>query len=192
MFSRKVMGFAVFRKVPASKDIQAFLERAFAAVVRKPKDLVTDRGRRFDCDDFKETWCERHGTTVRFGAVGRYGSIAVVERFNRTLKYEGLFLIPVPFSLDRMREESALIVEHYNHYRPHQGLNGRTPDEVYFDRKPANEKPHREPRSRLPRESPCAAPWAPVKGRRGVRLELVIAHLEGRRHLPIFRLKKAA
>ena len=35
--------------------------------------------------------------------ISKYGSIAVVERFNRTLKCKGPFLIPIPFSLDRMR-----------------------------------------------------------------------------------------
>jgi len=126
------------------------------------------------------------------GAVGKYGSIAVVERFNRTLKHEGLFLITIPFSLDRMREELRLIVEHYNRFRPHQGLMCRTPDEVYFNRSPAVEKPRWEPRARWPRTSGCAAPYVPVKGECGTRLELVVSHLEGRKHLPIFRLKDAA
>ncbi len=138
MFSRKVMGFAVFKRPPTSRQVQGFLERAFDAVGVKPKYLVTDRGKQFDCPDFAETWCERHGIKPRFGAVGKHGSIAVVERFNRTLKHEGLFLISIPFSLDRTREEVRLIVEHYNRFRPHQGLTGRTPDEAYFNRAPGH------------------------------------------------------
>ena len=122
----------------------------------------------------------------------KYGSIVVVERFNRTLKYEGLFLITIPFSLDRMRQEVRLIVEHYNRHRPSTGLTGRTPDEVYFDREPAIEKHRWEPRAKWPRTSGCAMPYVPVKGECGARLELEVRYLEGRSHLPIFRLKEAA
>ena len=43
-----------------------------------------------------------------------------------------------------------------------------------------------------PRKSRCASPVAPVKGRRGSRLKLVVGHIDGRRHLPIAELKRAA
>ena len=153
---------------------------------------MTDQGKQFTASEFKDTWCARHGIKPRVGAVGKYGSIAVVERFNRTLKYEGLFLTTISFGLDAMRRETHLIVEHYNRFRPHQGLNGRTPDEVYFDRELANEKPRWEPRSKWPRESGCAAPYVPVRGECGARLELEVSYLEGRKHLPIFGLRKVA
>ncbi len=55
----------------------------------KPKYFVTDRGKQFDCHAFRK-WCKRRKVKPRYGAVGKYGSIAVIERFNRTLKYEGL------------------------------------------------------------------------------------------------------
>jgi transposase InsO family protein len=191
MFSRKAMGFAVFKRPPTSRQMQTFLDRAFDAARIKPKYLVTDRGTQFDCEPFGK-WCRRRKIKPRYGAVGRYGSIAVIERFNRTLKYEGLFLITIPFRLARMREEVRLIVEHYNRYRPHQGLTGRTPDEVYFNREPAVEKSRWEPRARWPRTSGCAAPFVPVKGECGTRLELEIRYLEGRKHLSVFRLREVA
>ncbi len=192
MFSRKVMGFAVFKSSPTSRDTQEFLERASEAVGHSPKYLVTDQGGQFTADEFKKTWCRRQHIKPRFGAVGRYGSIAVIERFNRTLKYEGLFLITIPFRLTRMREETRLIVEHYNRFRPHQGLTGRTPDEIYFNREPAIEKPRWEPRAKWPRTSGCAAPYVPVKDECGVTLRLEVSYLEGRKHLPVFKLRKAA
>jgi transposase InsO family protein len=192
MFSRKVMGFAVFKSRPGSQDAQEFLDRVIDAVGHAPKYLVTDQDTAFTARAFKETWCERYDITPRFGAVGRYGSIAVVERFNRTLKHEGLALITIPFGLDDMRTETRLIVEHYNRYRPSQALNGRTPDEVCFDSEPANEKPRWEPRAKWPPMSGCAAPYAPVRGDCGVRLELDVALLEVRKHLPIFDLRRVA
>ena len=191
MFSRKAMGFAVYKRPPTSRQIQEFLDRAFEVTGVKPKYAVTDKGKQFDCHVFRK-WCKRRKVKPRYGAVGKYGSIAVIERFNRTLKHEGLFLITIPFSLDRMREEVRLIVEHYNRFRPHQGLTGRTPDEVYFDREPAIEKPRWEPRAKWPRTSGCAAPYVPVKDECGIRLRLEVRYLEGRKHLPVFRLRKAA
>jgi hypothetical protein len=68
----------------------------------------------------------------------------------------------------------------YNYHRPHQGLAGCTPDEVYFHREPANEKRRFEPRRNYPRGSPCAAPQAKVRGRCEVRLGLEVGYLEGR------------
>ncbi len=67
-------------------------------------------------------------------------------------------------------------------------LGGRTPREVYDAVRPANAKPRFEPRSRWPRQSPCAAPQARIKGRRGTKLTLVVGYLEGRRHLPVVEL----
>ncbi len=58
MFSRKAMGFAVFKHPPTSRQVQEFLKRAFDAVGVKPKYLVTDRGKQFDCHAFRK-WCKR-------------------------------------------------------------------------------------------------------------------------------------
>jgi hypothetical protein len=171
--------------------VRRFLGRAFGRIGKFPKYTVTDKGCQFWCTGFKR-WCRHRKITPRYGAIGRYGSLAVIERFMRSLKDECLRRIQVPLRLAKAREEIRLYVLWYNAERPHQSLNGRTPDEVHFDRDPANERPRYETRRKWPREGPCAAPWATVKGRRGVRLELDAGHLEGRRHLPVIRLKAIA
>ena len=38
----------------------------------------------------------------------------------------------------------------------------------------------------------CAAPWAPIKGRRGAVLDIKVDYLGGRRHLPVVGLTPAA
>ena len=70
-------------------------------------------------------------TKPRFGAVGKHGSIAVIERFIRTMKSEGTRQILVLLNLHDMRRELALFIYWYNEFRPHQYLNARTPQEVY-------------------------------------------------------------
>ena len=90
-----------------------------------------------------------------------------------------------------MRRELALISEWYNEHRPHTTLGGRTPNEVYFGRYAAHRKPRFEPRHRWPRGSPCAKPWALVRGRPGATMAMDLRFLAGRRHLPIVTLTRA-
>ena len=80
----------------------------------------------------------------------------------------------------------------YNHYRGHTTLGGKTPEEVYHGHYPANRKPRFEPRSRWSRGSPCARPWALVRGSPGAKVTLEVSFHAGRRHLPIVRLKRVA
>jgi hypothetical protein len=101
-------------------------------------------------------------------------------------------LAVVPLRDECFRREVALAVGWYNAARPHTTLGGRTPDEVYYGRFPANRKPRVEPRDRWPRGSPCAQPWALVKGKPGAAIELDVDFEAGRRHLPIVRIRRAA
>ncbi len=189
-YSRRVQGLAVFRKNPSSGDICAFLSKLVIALGRGPRHIVTDRGKQFDCDCFRG-WCFPH-ILNRYGAIGKYGSIAVVERFMRTLKDQHTRRILVPMNIDRMKAELGLFARWYNAERTHEFLDGRTPDEVYHGRAPANAQPRWEPRPKWPRSSPCAAPQAPVRGPCGARLKLVI-HFQGqRRHLPVVKLRRIA
>jgi hypothetical protein len=93
---------------------------------------------------------------------------------------------------EAFRREVAPATDWYNEHRPHTALGGRTPNEVYFGRYPANRRPRFEPRERWPRGSPCARPWALVRGSPGARLELDVEFHAGRKHLPVVRLKRAA
>jgi putative transposase len=190
-FSRQVISFAVFRKKPTSLEVHSFLGRAFHKVGKAPRHIITDRDKIFDSKAFKR-WCKRKHIRQRFGAVGKYGSVSVIERFIKSVKNEGTRKIHVPLRWDAMRRELSYYVCWYNQFRPHTYLNGKTPTEVYEGLIPANSKPRFEPRSRWPRGSPCAAPQAKIKGRKGSKLVLVIGYFEGRKHLPVIELKRVA
>ena len=85
-FSRRAMGVATFKQQPTSLAVRSFLGRTMAKAKQKPRYIVCDRGPQFDCQDFRD-WCQRKGIKKpRYGAVGKKGSIAVVERFILTLK----------------------------------------------------------------------------------------------------------
>jgi hypothetical protein len=127
----------------------------------------------------------------RFGAVSKHGSVVVIERFHRTLK-EILRLIVVPEDQSQFEREMEYMIGWYNEHRPHMNLNGKTPNEVYFSRPPANERPRIKPRPQWPRGSPCARPRVNIDGKPGDPVIIEIDCHEGRRHLPIIRARRAA
>jgi putative transposase len=190
-YSRRVVGVAVFYKLPTSEQVRAFLGRAIAAAGRAPKYIICDKGSQFWCAVFKG-WCKKRGIRPRFGAVGQHGSIAVVERFIRTLKYEGLSGLVMPLRYETMRAELLRFINWFNAHRPHTTLGGKTPDEVYFRRFPANRKPRIEPRKGWPRGSPCAAPQTLVAGQPGDRFVLDVTFVDGRAALAVVKLRRAA
>jgi len=154
--------------------------------------LITDRGIQFTAKGFGR-WCRRLKIRQRFGAVGKYGSVAVVERLIRTLKSECTRrLVVVPFRLSDFLSEVTHWAAWYNADRPHETLGARTPDEVYFHRRPACRSPRYEPRARWPRSAPCAGPHALIRGRPGVRVDLDVRYTSDRKHLPVASIRKVA
>jgi transposase InsO family protein len=206
--SRRIMGFAVFRRPPASLEMRAFLGRVIHANSLRPlarggrggrapgsaapKYIISDKGSQFwPCAGFKR-WCKRRNIRPRFGAIGQHGSIAVIERLIKTIKREGLAGVLIPFRREVMQQLMTSLVGWYNEHRPHTTLKGATPNEVYFKRFPANRKPRIEPRSKWPRGSPCALPNALVGGNPGARFDMEVEHVGGHSQLPIIRLRRAA
>jgi hypothetical protein len=108
------------------------------------------------------------------------------------MKAECTRQVMVPYGLVAMRTEIVCYIGWYNEHRPHSALGSRTPLEVYRALPPANEAARFEPRKYWPRRSRCASPVAPIRGRRGSRLKLVVNHIDGRQHLPVIELKRAA
>ena len=82
-------------------------------------------------------WCRHHAVRQRFGAIGKRGSIAVVERFIRTLKESMRSLTGIPLRRRLFHLEVGRAISWYNADRPHTTLKGATPDEVYAGRRPA-------------------------------------------------------
>lgn len=190
-YTRRVVGFRHFQQQPSSEAVRLFVQRAAREAKVAPRHLVTDRGEQFQCRGFRQ-WCRRRGIAQRFGAIGKHGSIAVIERFMKTIKEECTRRLLVPYDLRSLQREITLYVTWYNAHRPHSSLGFRTPNEVYYGRPPACTAPRIEPRRSWPRGSPCAAPLASVRGRCGTRLKCQVSYVARRKHLPIVTLDRAA
>lgn len=124
-FSRKCVLSKAFRKAPSTKAVTNTLDLAIALCGEGPKYIISDQGAQFreDC----ELWCDSHRIKPRFGALGQHGAIAVIERFNRTLKDEFVRRIVVPLRLVDFNADLIRCVIWYNEHRPHQYPHGRTP-----------------------------------------------------------------
>ncbi|MBI4028025.1 MAG: transposase [Verrucomicrobia bacterium] len=125
-FSRGVLKLAVFRQQPDSAQIRVLLSALIRKRGKTPRHLVCDKGVQFWCDAFKG-WCKRREIRPRFGAIGRYGSIAVTERFIQTMKKECTRVIQVALRDQDMRRQLEQYAQWFNEHRPHQGLAGQTP-----------------------------------------------------------------
>jgi transposase InsO family protein len=128
-YSRRVMAITEFKAPPTSEAVQYLLDGAIDKAGAPPKYLISDKASQFWCAEFMG-WCDRLGITPRFGAVGKKGSIAVIEHFIRTLKRECTSEILVPLCEQAVLRELALFAGWYNELRPHSGLFGQTPTEV--------------------------------------------------------------
>jgi putative transposase len=190
-FSRRVMGIGVFAKRPNCREFCTFLGRTIGRTAQ-PKYILCDRDSIFDCHAFR-SWVKRKGIKPpRYGAAGKHGSIAVVERFILSMKTELTGRILVPTRREAFLRELRCYQEWFNEQRPHTTLGGRTPNEAYFNRRPGNRRPRVEPRRHWPRGSPCAKPWAIVAGKPGDAFAIRVDFRQGRRHLPVVSLKRAA
>ena len=126
----------------------------------------------------------RRGQRFREAQVHRYGSIAVIERFIKSLKDEWLRRLVISLRFEAMRHDLSAYASWFNEHRPHQALGGSTPFEVYEGHTPANQTRRFEPRTKWPVRHDEALSC--------VRLTLSVTYHHGRRHLPIIELKQAA
>jgi transposase InsO family protein len=176
VYSRMPLAARLCDAEPSAADVAALVQQAVTARRVEGGHIVTDRGPQFTAGVFRRMVAHL-GLRQRIGAIGRTGSIALIERLWRTLK-QSLRIRSHP-SLCRIDLEKRLELglRYYAYLRPHQGLGGATPAEVYFGITPAHLSAVHPPRAR-PGEGTMHAPVA-------------IAYLDPDRHLP-FLIRRAA
>ena len=66
-YSRRCMGFAVFKCRPTSEEATTALDRIMCTENVCPKHLIVDQGPEFKCEHFENVWCEqeKHLASVR-------------------------------------------------------------------------------------------------------------------------------
>ena len=76
-----------------------------------------------------------HGIKISMDGQDRWRDNIIIERFWKTVKYEEIFLKAYA-SISHAKKEFMKFFDRYNTRQPHQGLNDRIPDDVYWQTLP--------------------------------------------------------
>jgi putative transposase len=130
--SRKVLSWRLSNTLDTSFCIEALEE----ALIKygKPDIFNTDQGSQFTSLEFTNVLI---GNNIRISmdGQGRWRDNIFIERLWKTVKYEEVYLKAYE-SITHARKELNKFFDRYNIRRPHQGLDERTPDEVYWSMLP--------------------------------------------------------
>jgi len=133
--SRRVLAWRLSNTLDASFCIEALqeaLERYDA-----PRIFNSDQGSQFTCEGFTDL-LRSHEVAISMDGRGRWMDNIFIERLWRSVKYEEVYLKAYE-NLSEARRELRDYFEFYNLQRKHQGLDGRTPDEVYWSTLPTEQ-----------------------------------------------------
>jgi putative transposase len=127
-FTRKVLAWRVSITMETAFCVEALQEALEKYDV--PSIFNTDQGSQFTSDAFTGVLLNR-GIAISMDGRGAWRDNVFIERLWRSVKYEEVYLKAYA-SVAEARENLARYFTFYNTRRPHQGLDGRTPDQAYF------------------------------------------------------------
>jgi len=126
--SRKVLSWRLSNTLDAEFCVAALQEAITCHGT--PEIFNTDQGAQFTSQAFT-TVLEAQGIAVSMDGRGRVQDNIFIERLWWTLKYQYLYLRSFDSAVDLRRGLTEWFI-FYNSQRPHQTLDGLTPDEVYY------------------------------------------------------------
>jgi putative transposase len=129
--SRKVLAWELSNTLDTAFCLRA-LRRALAKTGTTPAIMNTDQGCQFTADEWIGLLKEQ-GVSISMDGKGAWRDNVIVERFWRSVKYEDVYLKSYADGLE-LSNGLRRYIQHYNERRPHQGLDGATPDEAYTGR----------------------------------------------------------
>ena len=128
-FTRRVLAWRVSITLEADFCIEAVEE----ALRRhgQPEIFNTDQGSQFTSTDFIKVLASRE-IKISMDGKGAWRDNVFVERLWRTIKYEEVYLRAYA-SVPEARASIRRYLGFYNSRRPHSSLDGKTPDQAYFN-----------------------------------------------------------
>jgi putative transposase len=126
--SRKVLSWRLSKTLDTSFCMEA-LEEALS-LHDTPQIFNTDQGSQFTSDDFTNI-LKKHDIKISMDGRGRWMDNVFIERLWKSVKYEDIYLKAYN-SIAEVRKGLTAWFDRYNRLRRHQGLDDRTPDEVYW------------------------------------------------------------
>lgn len=127
-YSRHVLAWQLSNTLESTFCIEAVT----AALARgRPEIFNTDQGSQFTSEAFTSLLIE-HRVAISMDGRGRAMDNVFIERLWRSVKYEDIYLKDYTNGAD-VNEGLTQWFDLYTYRRPHQGLNSRTPFEVYHN-----------------------------------------------------------
>ena len=96
-----------------------------------PEILNTDQGSQFTSTEFIKVLAARE-IKISMDGKGAWRDNVFVERLWRTIKYEEVYLRAY-VGVSEARASIGRYLGFYNSRRPHSSLDGKTPDQAYFN-----------------------------------------------------------
>ena len=128
-FSRKVLSWQVSNTMDGHFCIEA-LEEALLHY-HKPTIFNSNQGAQFTANAFTGA-LKKAEVQISMDGRGRCYDNIFIERLWRSLKYELIYLKAFESGKHLSREVTTWF-HWYTRQRPHQSLNYRTPDEIYYE-----------------------------------------------------------
>ncbi|QEU07340.1 IS3 family transposase [Paracoccus yeei] len=128
-FTRRVLAW----RVSITLEAEFCMEAVEEALARHgtPEIFNTDQGSQFTSIDFIKVLAARE-IKISMDGKGAWRDNVFVERLWRTIKYEEVYLRAYP-SVSEARAGIGRYLSFYNSRRPHSSLDGKTPDQAYFN-----------------------------------------------------------
>lgn len=127
VFSRFIVGWSLSYDLDTDNCLQAF---SIAIKSNKPVIINSDQGSQFTSDAWTSTLLA-HGIKISMDGVGRCIDNIYIERFWRSIKYEAIYLNEYS-DYNELYCGIRNYILFYNTKRPHQALNYKTPQMIYF------------------------------------------------------------
>jgi putative transposase len=127
-FTRRVLSWRVSITMETAFCVEA-LEEALEKY-QNPDIFNTDQGSQFTSAAFTSVLSNRN-IAISMDGRGAWRDNVFIERLWRSVKYEEVYLRAYA-SVAEARDSLGRYFTFYNTRRPHQGLDGQTPDQAYF------------------------------------------------------------
>lgn len=126
--TRKVLSWRVSNTLTTDFCVEAVNE----AIARygRPDIFNTDQGCQFTSIEFTQL-LKNHGIRISMDGKGCWRDNVFVERLWKSVKYEEVYLHAYD-TVTRAKDRLGTYLDFYNRRRPHQSLDGQTPDAMYF------------------------------------------------------------
>ncbi len=127
--SRRVLAWRLSNTLTTDFCLEAVQEALASSGT--PEIFNTDQGCQFTSQEFTGL-LKAHGIQISMDGTGCWRDNVFVERLWRTIKYEEVYLHAYE-TVGAAHQGLERYLMFYNQTRPHQALDGQTPDQVYYD-----------------------------------------------------------